>query len=129
MANAKGLIAIIPWSSFKWTAQIQYKQSLYTQDEAIRYASRHGYNSVVKYEKRSGPLFDVLQDPDTVFTSEEGYETVEVRAELAEPESTGFSKSMFRGVFGLARRLVAGGSTSQRKKAMPPAPSQALAVK
>ena len=129
MENANGLIAVIPCSRFKWTAEIQYMRSLETRDEAIRYASRSGCNLVVKYEKRSGPLFDVLRDPNVVFTSEDNCETVEVVPALAEPESVGWSKFMARGTFRLAKRIVTGGSTSHRGKAMPSVQRQALAAK
>jgi hypothetical protein len=123
MANANSSIAVIPSSNFKWTAQIQYKESLFTRDEAIRYASQYGCNLIVKYEKRTGPLFDVLQDPNLACASEDSGETVETVSVLAEPESTGWSRLMLRGVFGLAKRLGAG--TPHRERAIP----SALAVK
>ncbi|MEJ2009380.1 MAG: hypothetical protein P8Z30_14700 [Acidobacteriota bacterium] len=129
MENAYSLIAVIPCSRFKWTAEIQYMKSLATRDEAIRYASRSGCNLVVKYEKRSGPLFDVLQDPNVVFTSEDSCETVEVVPVLAESESVGWTRFIFRGVFRLAKRIVTGGSTSHRDKAMPSVQRHALAAK
>lgn len=104
MTNSSGSIAVISSSQFKWTAQVQYKESVFTRDEAIRYASEHDCNLIVKYEKRSGPLFDVLQDPDIVCTYESSQQTVEtVHVEL--PNSGGWSKQLFRGVFGLAKRL------------------------
>jgi hypothetical protein len=110
MANAYSRIAVIPSTRFKWTAQIQYKESLFTRDEAIRYASEHGCNLIVQYEKRSGPLFDALQDPNLVSTFEDCTEPVETVPVVAEPESHGWSKLMVRGVFGLARRLGAAAS-------------------
>lgn len=111
-------ITVIPSSNFKWTAQIQYKESLFTRDEAILYASRNSCNLVVKYERRSGPLFDALQDPNMVYASADNCETVETVPVVAEPESVGWSRSMFRGVFGLARRLGAAASSSHQGNAM-----------
>ncbi len=119
MANANNTITVIPSSSFKWTAQIQYKESLYTRDEAIQYASEHDCNLVVKYERRSGPLFDALQDPNLGSTPRVASEIVEVVTATAGPESASRSKSMLRGVFGFARRLGTAAITSHREKAIP----------
>jgi hypothetical protein len=105
MVNATCSIAVVPCTHFKWTAQIQYKESLSTREEAIRYASRTGCNLIVIYEKRTGPKFDVLQDPNMGSEgciNDESSETVTV---AIEPESTGWSKLLFRSVFGLAKRL------------------------
>lgn len=129
MANSNGLIAVIPWSRFKWTAEAQYKQSLYTQDEAIQYASQHGCNAIVKYEKRSGPLFDVFVAPDVHCTPEEGYETVEVVSGLEENKSARRSRSVFGGLGGLFRRSPAAAGTSQQGKALSQVRSQAAVVK
>jgi len=128
MVKSNGLIAVLPYSRFKWTAEIQYKESLFTQEEAIRFASQHGCNVIVKYEKRSGPLFDVLQDPNLVCTSEDGYETVEA-IPVAELESTGPSKRALRGVAGLIKWFGAAASPSHPEKAIPKAHTQPLVVK
>jgi hypothetical protein len=129
MTNANSSIALIPSSQFKWTAQVQFMETLSTRDDAIRYASQRGCNLIVKYERRPGPQFDVLQDPNLVCTSEDTCETVETVPTFVEPEFTGWSKLMLRSVFGIARRRGAAGSTSQREKAIPAVRSQALAAK
>lgn len=117
MTKSNNLIAVIPWSRFKWTNEVQYKQSLFTQDEAVRYASQHGCNVIVKYEKRSGPLFDVFLDPEMAGMPEEGCETVEA-VSLEELGSARRSRSMFRGLFGLMKRLLSSPNTSQHEKAL-----------
>lgn len=106
MANANGLIAVVPCSRFKWTAQIEYKESLYTRDEAIRFASQHGYNLIVKYERRPGPLFDVLRDPNLVCASEDSSETVEVVAALEKSEIASPSKRRLGGLASMIKWLV-----------------------
>ncbi len=129
MAKANNTITVVPVSRFKWTAQIQYKESFFTQDEAIRYASENDCNLVVQYKRRSGPLFDALHDPNLVSTSKDASEMVEVVPALAESESTGRSKRMLQGAFGLAKRLGTAATTWHREKSIPSVPSQALAVK
>ncbi|HUX10945.1 MAG TPA: hypothetical protein VMW51_09905 [Terriglobia bacterium] len=132
MENANSFIAVIPCSKFKWTAQIQLKEALFTRDQAIRYASDHGCNLIVKYEKRSGPLFDVLHDPNAVYTSGDGcetIETVETVAVLAKPEPTGWNGLVLRAVAGIAKRLGSAASTSHREKAVPAVHSPALEAK
>ena len=130
MANAKGLIAVVPCSRFKWTAQIEYKESLSTRDEAIRFASEHGYNLIVKYERRPGQLFDVLRDPNLVCTSEDGSETVEVVAALDESEFSSPSKRRLGGLAGMIKWLVgSSANTSRQEKATAEVHSQALAAK
>ncbi|TAM82627.1 MAG: hypothetical protein EPN47_08195 [Acidobacteria bacterium] len=113
MTNATSTIALIPSTEFKWTAQIQYKESLPSRDAAIRYAGLHGCNLIVKYDRRSGPLFDVMHDPNLAYESGTAVNPVEtVRVEI-EPERLGWRKSMARGVFGLfARRLASAASVS-----------------
>lgn len=118
MASSKNLIAVIPWSRFKWTCEAQYKQSLYTREEAIRYASRHGYNVVVEFEKRSGPLFDVFLDPDVDCQSDEDYEIVEVVDVLEESGPARRRRPIFRSLAGLFRRHRAGASIPQQGKAL-----------
>jgi hypothetical protein len=129
MVDANSTIALVPSAEFKWTAEIQYKESLASRDEAIRYASLHGCNLIVKYDRRSGPLFDVMHDPALRCTSEANCRSAETVSVVIEPKSAGWSKLMARGVFGLARRLGAAASTSHRGNAMTPAHSQAMAVK
>ena len=109
MVNATCSIAVVPCTHFKWTAQIQYKESLSTREEAIRYASRTGCNLIVIYEKRTGPKFDVLQDPNLDSEAESNDESSETVTVAAEPDSSGWGKLMFRSVFGFAKRL---GSTT-----------------
>ncbi|HXH50135.1 MAG TPA: hypothetical protein VNM47_12395 [Terriglobia bacterium] len=104
MANAKKTIAIVPSTEFKWTAQIQYQESLPTREEAIRYAGLHGFNLIVQYERRSGPLFDVMNDPNLTCLSEissNSFETVSVEIE---PEAPSRRKKVARGIFGLFAR-------------------------
>lgn len=120
MQKADTLIAIIPSTQFKWTAQIQYFESLPTRDEAILYASQHSCNLIVEYERRSGPKFDALQDPNLVCTSDVSGELVERVPVLIEPASSARSKRMLRGVFGLANRLAAVAGTSHRENVVNP---------
>ena len=129
MSEVNSTIAIIPSSQFKWTFQVQYKESLPTRDDAIRYASQNGCNLVVQYSKRPGPQFDVLHDPDLVCTSGIKVETVQKVEVVMEPESVGWSKLLFRGVFRLARRMATDVKTSQHEKSMAAVPSHALAAK
>lgn len=116
MANSTKLIAVIPWSRFKWTAEAQYKQSLYTRDEAVRYASAHDCNVVVQFEKRTGPLFDVFQDPDLESQSEDDYEIVEVVPALEGRGPVRRTRSVFRGLAGLFKRSSVG--TAKQEQAL-----------
>ena len=129
MSEGNSTIAIIPSSQFKWTFQVQYKESLPTRDDAIQYASRNGCNLVVQYSKRTGPQFDVLHDPELICTSGVKVETVEQVEVVPEPESVGWSKLLFRGVSRLARRMATGVKTPRHEKAMPAVPSHALVAK
>jgi hypothetical protein len=129
MSEVNTTIAIIPSSQFKWTFQVQYKESLSTRDEAIHYASRNNCNLIVQYSKRSGPQFDVLHDPELVCTSGVRCEPVETVQVVAQPESVGWSKLLFRGAFRLAKRMATGVKNSHHENAMPAVPSQALAAK
>lgn len=104
MGSAHNTLALVTSSEFKWTAQIQYKESLGNRDEAIRYASQHGCNLIVKYEKRSGPQFDVMLDPDSSWTAETDCEVVEPVSDL---KSNGRRKRGLLGMFGLGRRIDA----------------------
>ena len=99
MGNADNTLALVTSSEFKWTAQIQYMESLANRDEAIRYASEHGCNLIVKYEKRSGPQFDVMIDPDSTWTSKAACERVQSLPKLK-------SKRGLLGMFGLGRRVA-----------------------
>ena len=111
MGSANKTLAILTSSEFKWTTQIQYKESLENRDEAIRYASQHGCNLIVKYEKRSGPQFDVMLDPDSSWTAKTDSEVVEATSDL---KSNGRRKRGILGMFGLGRRVdAAAASISQ----------------
>ena len=112
MVNATNTIALVPSTEFKWTAQIQYKESLASREEAIRYAGLHGCNLIVKYDRRSGPLFDVMHDPNVASVSEAYAETTETVSVVIEPERKGWSNMMARGVFGFARRHATATSAS-----------------
>ena len=129
MSEGNSTIAIIPSSQFKWTFQIQYKESLPTRDDAIRYASRNGCNLVVQYSKRTGPQFDVLHDPELVCTSGVKIETVEKVEVVMDPEPVGWGRTLFGRAFGLAKRLATGVKASHQEKAMPAVASHALAAK
>jgi hypothetical protein len=107
MANANSTIALVPSTEFKWTAEIQYKESLPNRDEAIRYASLHGCNLIVKYDRRSGPLFDVMHDPYLHCTSEADTHLAETVQVMMEPEGGLWRKLKLRNMFGLGRRLGA----------------------
>jgi hypothetical protein len=113
MVNANNTIALVPSTEFKWTAQIQYKESLPSREDAIRYAGLHGCNLIVKYDRRTGPLFDVMNDPNLASVSEMYAETTETVSVVIEPERSGWSRMMARGVFGLfARRLASAASAT-----------------
>lgn len=111
MGTANNTLAIVTSSEFKWTTQIQYMESLSNRDEAIRYASQHGCNLIVKYEKRSGPQFDVMIDPDSFWTA--GADSAAVKA-TPDLKSNGRRKRGLLGIFGLGRRVApAAASISQ----------------
>jgi hypothetical protein len=114
MVNANSTIALVPSTEFKWTAQIQYIESLPNRDEAIRYAGLHGCNLIVKYERRSGPLFDVMRDPNLTCQSEVNPVSIETVSLAIEPEPSGWRKTMARGVFGLFSRRLASAASSSR---------------
>jgi hypothetical protein len=114
MVNANNTIALVPSTEFKWTAQIQYIESLESRDEAIRYAGLHGCNLIVKYERRSGPLFDVLKDPNLACMSEDGSNSFETVTVAIEPEPASRGKRMARGVFGLFARRPATAESASR---------------
>lgn len=106
MTKANNTIAIVPVSEFKWTAEIQYKESLASREDAIRYAGLHGWNLIVKYDRRTGPQFDVMNDPNRASMSEAYAETTETVSVEFELERAGLGKRMARGVLGLfSRRL------------------------
>jgi hypothetical protein len=100
MGNANSTLALLTSSEFKWTAQIQYMETLSNRDEAIRYASEHGCNLIVKYEKRSGPQFDVMNDPEPTWTSEAGSSQFETGSATGKARK----KRGILAMFGLARR-------------------------
>jgi len=106
MGNANNTLALLTSSEFKWTAEIQYMGTLGNRDEAIRFASQHGCNLIVKYEKRAGPQFDVMLDPDSRWTSQAGSGQFK-SASTAEAKAGGHRKRGFLGMFGLARRVEA----------------------
>lgn len=109
MGNPNRSITILQSSQFKWPFQVQYIESLSTRDEAIQYAGRHGCNLIVQYSRRTGPQFDVLQDPEQVCTSRAGSETVEIaQDELAEAQSRGRSRSALSGLASLIKRFSTG---------------------
>jgi hypothetical protein len=105
MGNANSTLALLSSSEFKWTAEIQYMESLENRDEAIRYASRHGCNLIVKYEKRNGPQFDVMIDPESRWTSEAGSGLSGKGPAVEKNNSGGRRKRGILGMFGLARRI------------------------
>ena len=126
MVNPNGKIAVISSSDFDWTAEIQYKESLETRDEAVRYASRHGFNMIVKYNMAAGVHFDVMHDPNLRSASDLGgdaVDVVEMVAVIIEPERHGWVRVMSRSVFNLGRR------TSAAAGPMPAPHSQAVAAK
>jgi len=103
MENQSNSIAIVSSTQFKWTAQIQYMESLANEEEAVRYASEHHCNLIVKYSKRSGPPFDVMNDPNMNCATEASNEVVETVPIVSEPESISWSKIVLRKVFGLCK--------------------------
>ena len=107
MVSANNTIALVASTEFKWTAEIQYKESLASREEAIRYAGLHGWNLIVKYDRRSGPLFDVMHDPNLANVSEAYADTNETVSVVIEPERDGLGKRMARGVFGLFGQRIA----------------------
>jgi hypothetical protein len=70
------------------------------RNEAIRYASEHGCNLIVKYEKRSGPQFDVMLDPEPSWTSDAESSQFETVSAAGKDKK----KRGILGIFGLARR-------------------------
>jgi hypothetical protein len=107
MVSANNTIALVPSTEFKWTAEIQYKESLASREEAIRYAGLHGWNLIVKYDRRTGPLFDVMHDPNLSNVSEAYADANETVSVMIEPERAGLGKRMARGVFGLFGHRIA----------------------
>ena len=113
MMNTNNTITLLRVTEFKWTAEIQYKESLQNRDAAIRYAGMHGWNLIVMYDRRTGPLFDVMHDPNLASKSEEYAERSETISVVFDPERAGLGKRMARGVFGLiSRRLAPAASTA-----------------
>lgn len=108
MGNSNSTIKILQSNHFKWPFQVQYIESLETRDEAIQYAGRHGCNLIVQYSRRTGPMFDVLQDPEQVCTSIAEAEVIEISAdELMQAQSTGRSRSALASVADLIKRFSA----------------------
>src|SRR5215472_7929447 len=93
-------IALVPIAEFKWTAQIQYMESLESRDEAIRYAGLRGCNLIVKYDRRSGPLFDVMNDPNLGKDSGTAGVSIETVTVEVQPERTRWTHKVARGIFG-----------------------------
>lgn len=104
MGNANSTLALLSSSEFKWTAQIQYMETLNSRDEAIHYATEHGCNLIVKYEKRTGPQFDVMLDPESKWTSHAGPGKLDSARNLKGPKSGGRKKRGLLGMFGLTKR-------------------------
>ncbi|MCL5670429.1 MAG: hypothetical protein M1423_03910 [Acidobacteria bacterium] len=129
MADVNNAIFIVPSSQFKWTFEVQYMESLPTREEAIRYASQKKCNLIVEYSKRSGPLFDVMLDPERVCESENSVDPIETVQPIKEYEQASWGKLMFRRAFRLGRRLATGVRDSNHKNAAPTVPSQALEAK
>lgn len=109
MGNSNNTITILQSSHFKWPFQVQYIESLSTRDEAIQYAGRHGCNLIVQYSRRTGPQFDVLQDPEHVCTSVAESEVVEIaHDEMMGAQSNGRSRSALSGLANLIKRFSTG---------------------
>ena len=106
MGNPNRTITILQSSQFKWPFQVQYIESLETRDQAIQYAGRHGCNLIVQYSRRTGPQWDVLQDPEQVCTSRSDSEVIEIASdESMEAQYTGRSRSALSGLADLIRRF------------------------
>ena len=126
MGKSSNTLALVSSSEFKWTAEIQYKESLETLDEAVRYASRHGFNMIVKYNLAAGLHFDVMHDPNLRSASDLGgdaVDTVQMVPVIVEPERHGWILLVFRSLFNLFRRIGATASP------VPAPSSQAVAAK
>jgi sugar phosphate isomerase/epimerase len=126
MVNTTGKIAVISSSDFDWTAEIQYKESLETLEDAVRYASRLGANMIVKYSLATGVHFDVMHDPNLHSASDLGadaVDSVQMVPVIVEPERHGWIRLVFRSVFSLFRRI---GATAS---AVPTPSSQPVAAK
>lgn len=100
MGSANSTLALVSSSEFKWTAQIQYMGTVSSRADAIRYASEHGCNLIVKYEKRTGPQFDVMLDPEPSWTSDAGSS----QFSTASAAGTDKKKRGILGILGLGRR-------------------------
>ncbi len=105
MGKSNNTLALVTSSEFKWTAEIQYMETLTNRDEAIRYAGRHGCNLIVKYEKRNGPQFDVMIDPESRWTSEAGSGQSAKGPAVEKAKSGGQRKRGLMGMFGFAKRM------------------------
>lgn len=106
MANSTSTIKILQSQHFKWPFQVQYIESLQTRDEAIQYAGRHGCNLIVQYSRRTGPQFDVLQDPEQVCTSIAQCEVIKIEStEAMQAQTSGRSRSTLTGLAGLIKRF------------------------
>ena len=118
MPKVNSTIAVLPSPNFKWTAQVQYIETLPTRDEAVLYASAHDCNLIVVYERRTGPKFDVLQDPEHICTSLPQCEVVDSVPVDTDSESAGWGKlghgnrssfgKLFRAIMGSPRQKNAG---------------------
>jgi|GEM_PF-2728504 hypothetical protein len=118
MPNPNGTISVIPSSNFNWTARIEFKESFTDRDEAIRYASRHGYNLIVRYSK-GGTRFDVMWDLDGTVTSDTAAELVETVPVVEVPDERSWSQTIAEKLVGVLARFgaVADGASNRRNAA------------
>ena len=126
--NESTSIAIIPSSHFNWTARIEYKESFLDRDEAIRYASRHGYNLIVKYTK-GGTRFDVMWDLDQTCTSGIEAEMVEKVPVVALPVERGWGQTVAEKLVGVLSKFGAVVDRASQQKNVATSTHQALATK
>jgi hypothetical protein len=121
MSKGYNTIAVLPSNNFKWTAQVQYIETLPTRDDAVLYASEHDCNLIVVYERRPGPKFDVLQDPEKICTSLPQCEMVDIVPVDSDSESATWSRRGRgnRSSFGRLFRAIMG--SPRQKNAAPEA--------
>lgn len=117
MANSNGTIVVIPSKQFRWPVHVEYKETFFTRDDALSYASERGYNLIVRYDKASGTEFDVLRDPDCECTSGPETEFIKIETMSDEHDSAGWNTSRLRDAFKLGRRLAAAVAKVSRREA------------